>query len=105
MMGQHNILTLCFQVMGSVFVQSTMINDDSKVVSCSKGTFSNVLESVVIKILSGDKPPDPIFLPFHLDSNYSNFLDASNDIACMQHGFQIFDWSRALIKFKFSLPH
>ena len=36
MMGQRSILAFRFQVRGSVFLQSTKINDDSNVRSCYK---------------------------------------------------------------------
>ena len=35
------------------------MNDESKVLPCPKRAFSDVLESVVLKIFSGGKPPDP----------------------------------------------
>ena len=58
-MGQLSIFAFCFQVRGLVFLQKTMMNDKSNVLTCPKRAFSDVLECVVLKIFSGGKPPDP----------------------------------------------
>ena len=39
--GQRSILTFRFQARGSVFLQSTKINDDSNVLPCSKKVLSD----------------------------------------------------------------
>ena len=58
-MDQRSIFVFCFQVMGLVFLQKTMMNDENNVFPCPKRAFSDVLEGVVLKIFSGGKPPDP----------------------------------------------
>ena len=58
MVGQRSILSFRFQVRGSVFLRNTKINNDSNVLQCSKGVFSDVLENVALKV----------FLRFHLPS-------------------------------------
>jgi len=59
MMGQRGILAFRFQVRGSVFLQSTKINDDSNILPCSKRAFSDVLEAMALNIFSAGKPPGP----------------------------------------------
>ena len=58
-MGQLSIFAFCFQVRGLVFLQKTMMNDESNVLPCPKRVFPDVLEGVVLKIFSEGKPPDP----------------------------------------------
>ena len=55
-MGQPSIFPFCFQVRGLVFLQRTMINDESNVLSCSKRAFFHVLEGVVLKTFLGQAP-------------------------------------------------
>ena len=52
-MGQRSIFAFCFQVRGLVFLQRTMINDESNILPCSKRAFSNFLEGVVVKNVLG----------------------------------------------------
>ena len=51
-MGQRSIFAFPFQVRGLVFLQKTMMNDESNVLPYPKRAFSHVLEGVVLKILS-----------------------------------------------------
>ena len=67
MMSQRSILTFYFQVRGLVFLQRTVINDESSVHPCSKRPFSDVTEGVVPNI-SGASPRTPVFLLPCIDS-------------------------------------
>ena len=58
-MGQLSMFAFSFQVRGLVFLQKTLMNDESNSLPCPKRAFSNVLEGVVLRIFSGVKPPDP----------------------------------------------
>ena len=62
-MGQLSIFAFCFQVRGLVFLQKTIMNDESNVLPCPKMAFSDVLEGVVLACLSGGKPQTPRGLP------------------------------------------
>ena len=55
-MGQLSILAFCFQVRELVFLQKTMMNDESNVLPCPKRAFSDVLEGVVLKFFWGASP-------------------------------------------------
>ena len=44
---------------GSVFLLRTKVNDDSNFTHCSKRTFSDILEGMVLQNFSVGKPPDP----------------------------------------------
>ena len=70
MMGQRSICAFCFQARGLVFLERTMINDDSNVLPCSKRAFSDVREGMVLKTFSGDKPLDSVFLLLCFGSSY-----------------------------------
>ena len=82
MMGQRSLLAIWFQVRVSALLQSTMINDNSSILPCSKRAFSDILEGVVLKYFLGQSLQTPIFLPPHFDSTYWLFQYVSNDVAC-----------------------
>ena len=69
MMGQRGKLAFRFQVRGSVFLQSTKINDGSSALPCSKRAFSDVIEGVALKIFLWADPKTHIFLPFLFGSS------------------------------------
>ena len=58
-MGQLSIFAFCFQVRGLVFLQKTMMRDESNVLQCPKRAFSDVLKGVVLIIFLGGKSPHP----------------------------------------------
>ena len=73
--GLCSILTSRFQVRGSVFLQSTEINDDTSVLPCNKRALPDVLEGVVLNFfLEQTLFFWSIFLPLLFGGSCRSFL-------------------------------